>query len=170
MEQFMAIPSHRLEPRPNQESVSDDPPLPRIEAVQARLRMLLAGATIADTQAALRVLETSHPPVYYFPPADVDLRRLQPSNRRSWYEFKGTATCGSIASGGRSAKNDAWNYPNPAAGIEPIAGFFAFYPGKMDECWVDHERVLPQQGDFYGGWITSRISGPFKGRPGTLAW
>jgi uncharacterized protein (DUF427 family) len=168
MEQFMAIPSRPVEPGPNQESVWDYPRPPRIEAVTARLRVLFAGKTIADTEAALRVLQTSHPPVHYFPAKDVDRRRLQPSKTRC--EFKAAATYWSITTGGRSAENAAWNYPNPTAGFQPIASFFAFYPGKVDECWAGDESVLPKQGNFYGGWITSRIIGPSKGRPGTLAW
>jgi uncharacterized protein (DUF427 family) len=159
-----------MEPGPNQESVWDYPRPPRIEAVPARLRVVFAGATIADTRAARRVLETSHPPVYYFPPDDVDEGCLLLSKRRSRCEFKGAAHYWSINIHGRFSEDAAWSYPNPTAGFQAIAACLAFYPGKMDECWVGEERVLPQQSDFYGGWITSRIAGPFKGGPGTLAW
>ena len=70
----------------------------------------------------------------------------------------------------QDAANAAWSYPAPSPGFAAIAGYLAFYASRVDECWVDDERVQPQEGDFYGGWITSRIVGPFKGGAGTRGW
>jgi uncharacterized protein (DUF427 family) len=113
------------------------------------------------------VLETSHPPVYYLPATDVRTERLTPSTRRStWCEFKGAARY--YDAGSHAAV--AWSYPSPSPGYEAIAGHYAFYPGRVDAATVDGERVGAQPGDFYGGWITSAVTGPFKGGPGTAGW
>lgn len=152
------------------ESVWDYPRPPAVEAVATRLRVLYAGHVIASTARAVRVLETSHPPVYYFPPDDVALECLFPEADSSFCEFKGEAIYWSIRIGKRSARRAAWSYPNPAGRYAAIRNHFAFYASRVDECWVGDERVAPQEGDFYGGWITSGITGPFKGGPGTLGW
>jgi len=130
----------------------------------------LAGVTIADTTAPLRVLETSHPPVFYVPRADVAPDALVLAERRTWCEFKGVATYFSVVAAGRNKPDAAWNYLEPMAGYEPLPGHVAFYPSRMDACFVDDARVQAQEGDFYGGWITSRVVGPFKGSVGTYTW
>ncbi len=135
-----------------------------------RLRVIFSGRTIADTSAGYRVLETSHPPVYYIPPGDVQLTYLEGAPGQSWCEFKGHASYWSLNVDGQQSASAAWSYPTPYSAFQQIAGFFAFYASRVDECWVGDERVQPQQGDFYGGWITSRIAGPFKGAPGTRGW
>jgi uncharacterized protein (DUF427 family) len=160
----------RIEPAPGQESVWDYPRPPRLERVTARLRVMFNGEAIADTTDAFRVLETSHPPVYYIAPAHVALQFLSKAPGRSWCEFKGHAAYWSLELGGRRADNVAWSYPSPTPGFAQIAGYLAFYASKVDECWVGDELVQPQQGDFYGGWITTRIVGPFKGGNGTRGW
>jgi uncharacterized protein (DUF427 family) len=160
----------RIEPAPGQESVWDYPRPPRLERVTARLRVMFNGEAIADTTDAFRVLETSHPPVYYIAPAHVALQFLSKAPGRSWCEFKGHAAYWSLELGGRRADNVAWSYPSPTPGFAEIAGHLAFYASKVDECWVGDELVQPQQGDFYGGWITTRIVGPFKGGNGTRGW
>jgi uncharacterized protein (DUF427 family) len=147
------------------ESVWDYPRPPRVEPSPKHIVVRHAGIVIADTRAALRVLETSHPPVYYVPPADVRVP-LTPSRRRSYCEFKGEASYWSLA----SVADAAWSYEQPSAGYERLRGYLAFYPSKLDECTVDGEAVTPQPGDFYGGWITSDIRGPIKGGPGTQGW
>ena len=152
------------------ESVWDYPRPPRVESTDRRVRVIFQGETIADSQQAKRVLETSHPPVYYIPPEDVRREFLHPSPRRSWCEFKGSAHYWTARVGDREAPNAAWSYPEPSQGYEAIRDHVAFYPSLMDACYVDEERVQPQQGDFYGGWITSDIEGPFKGGPGTKGW
>lgn len=166
----MTFPPRREDPGPGRESVWDYPRPPRLEPVAERLQVFFAGAVIADTCAGWRVLETSHPPVYYIPPADVRQDLLVPAPGRSWCEFKGTARYWSIETGGRRSDAAAWSYPDPTPAFRPIAGFLAFYASRVDECHVGAERVQPQEGDFYGGWITSRIAGPFKGAPGTRGW
>lgn len=160
----------RIEPLAGQESVWDFPRPPRLERTNARLRVILNGQKIADTTSGYRVLETSHPPVYYIPPNDVAQTLLQQAGGNSWCEFKGTAKYWTAQVDGRSIENVAWSYPAPSPAFAEIAGYLAFYASRVDECWVDDERVHPQKGDFYGGWITSRIVGPFKGGAGTRGW
>lgn len=160
----------RIQPGAGQESVWDYPRPPRVEPTARRIRVIFNGQMLADTTRAFRVLETSHPPVYYIPPQDVTMAFLSPTSRRTFCEFKGAAVYWTITVGERRAENAAWSYPNPSPGYEAIKDYLAVYPGKMDACYVDDERVTAQEGDFYGGWITSDIVGPFKGGPGTLGW
>jgi len=152
------------------ESVWDYPRPPRVEASARRVRIEFAGEVIADTTRAYRVLETSHPPVYYIPLEDVRAEFLRPSRRRTFCEFKGEARYYDLVAGGREVRDAAWYYARPAHGYEVIADHVAFYPGRGDAASVDGERVEAQPGDFYGGWITADIEGPFKGGPGTAGW
>jgi uncharacterized protein (DUF427 family) len=167
----VAGPAQRVEPGPDQESVWDYPRPPRVEAVPERLRVVIDGTTIADTSAGLRVLETAGPPVYYFPPADVRLDLLARSPHGSVCEWKGDAGYWTYDDGhGRRIDNVAWSYERPLPGYEALAGYLAFYAGKVDQAWVGDELATPQPGHFYGGWVTSRIVGPFKGAPGSFGW
>ena len=152
------------------ESVWDYPRPPRLENSRERLRVIFNGETIADTIAGFRVLETSHPPVYYLPPGDIARQYLVKAPGSSWCEFKGHAEYWSLDVKGRRADKAAWGYREPSSAYARIAGYFAFYASRVDACWVGDEIVQPQQGDFYGGWITSRIAGPFKGGAGTRGW
>ena len=160
----------RITPGPNQESVWDYPRPPRVEACDSRLQVLVDQITVAETTESFRVLETSHPPVYYFPPGSVRMDLLSPAAHRSFCEWKGTASYYSLRLSDRVVPNVAWSYRAPTARFSKIAGFLAFYPSKVDACFVDGERVDPQVGDFYGGWITKNIVGPFKGGAGTRGW
>ena len=128
------------------------------------------GLTIADTVAAYRVLETSQPPAFYLPPSDVHLERLRPTTQRTFCEWKGQASYFDVDADGRTAEAAAWTYEHPTDGFLAIAGYLAFYPQLMDGCFVDGERVQANEGSFYGGWITSKVVGPFKGGPGTALW
>ncbi len=166
----MSKSSHPAGPERKQESVWDYPRPPRVEPTGKLIRVIFNGETVAETQRALRVLETSHPPVYYIPPEDVRMALLTRTARRTLCEFKGVASYWSLRVGERVAENAAWAYLDPAPGYEALKGYLAFYPGKVDACYVDGERVRPQEGDFYGGWITAEIVGPFKGGPGTEGW
>ena len=149
------------------ESVWDYPRPPRLEPTSRRIRIVHAGQTLADTTQALRILETSHPPVYYLPPAQVRMDLLHRSaSRGSFCEFKGVATYWDLG----PAADVAWSYERPTGTYAALAGHLAFYASRVDECWVDDERVVPQPGDFYGGWITADLRGPFKGAPGTRGW
>ena len=152
------------------ESVWDYPRPPRVEASERHIRVVVDGVTVADSRRAVRVLETSHPPAWYIPPEDVRTELLTPTSRSTACEFKGDADYFRIDAGPRSREDAAWTYPSPLPGYEAISGYIAFYPGRVDEAWVDGERVMPQAGDFYGGWITSDVTGPFKGGPGTRGW
>jgi uncharacterized protein (DUF427 family) len=160
----------RVQPGPGQESVWDYPRPPRLEPSAQRIRVEFNGVTIADSQRALRLLETSHPPVYYLPPADVRTEYLVPTNHRSFCEWKGQARYYTVAVGDRQALNAAWDYPQPPQQYAGIREYLAFYPAQMAACYVGTERVQPQTGCFYGGWITSDIVGPFKGSSGTWGW
>jgi uncharacterized protein (DUF427 family) len=159
-----------ITPGPGQESVWDYPRPPRVEQTEARIVVRLGGAVIADTRSALRVLETSHPPVYYVPASDFVAGALTPTGGSSMCEYKGQARYFDVRGGGRTATHAAWAYPTPWAGYATLVDHVAVYPTEMDSCEVDGERVVPQPGDFYGGWVTSRVVGPFKGAPGTLGW
>ena len=162
--------NRRVEPGPGQESVWDYPRPPRVEDSARRVRVVFNGETIVDTTRAKRVLETSHPPVYYVPLADVRAGALRRSDRSSFCEWKGRAGYYTVAAGDRTAPDAAWFYPEPTPAFEPIRDYVAFYPSRMDACYLDDERVASQEGDFYGGWITGEIVGPFKGAPGTWGW
>lgn len=153
----------RIEPGPGQESVWDYPRPPRVEPTSRRVRVVFAGRLIADSRRARRVLETSHPPVYYIPPDDIAPGVLQPSDRRTFCEWKGSAVYFDVVVGDRRAANAAWAYPRPTTGFESIADHVAFYPSAMDDCLVDEAHAQPQPGAYYGGWITPDIVGPFKG-------
>lgn len=160
----------RIEPGPGQESVWDYPRPPRLETTSKQIRIVLSGVTIADTTRAQRVLETSHPPVYYLPRDDVAREYLRPARGSSFCEWKGEASYYDIVVGDRVVAQAAWTYRQPSPAFAAITDYIAIYPGKMDECYVDGERVQAQPGDFYGGWITKDIVGPFKGDPGTWGW
>lgn len=155
---------------PGQESVWAYPRPPRVELTPRRVRVLLAGIVIADTTRALRVLETSHPPNYYIPRADVRLDALVPTRKVTYCEYKGHAGYFTVMAGDRREVDAAWHYPDPSPGYEPLIGHVAVYPGRMEACYVDDELVRPQPGGFYGGWITSDVVGPFKGQRGTEWW
>lgn len=152
------------------DSVWDYPRPPRIEASARHLVIEFNGEIIADTRSAYRILETSHPPVFYIPPNDVRTDLLLPAEGVSFCEWKGAARYRSVRVGDRTESCAAWYYPEPADAYQAIAGYLAFYPSKMDRCTVDGELVRAQPGDFYGGWITREIAGPFKGEPGTEGW
>jgi uncharacterized protein (DUF427 family) len=157
-------------PNPGQESVWDYPRPPRAELTTKHVRVIFNGETIADSNRAIRVLETSHPPVYYIPTQDVRIEYLSATSRHTFCEFKGSASYWTLTVGDRRLENAAWSYPTPSSGFEVIKNYIAFYPGKMDACYIDDEQVQAQEGDFYGGWITSDIVGPFKGGAGTWGW
>jgi uncharacterized protein (DUF427 family) len=160
----------RVEPGPGQESVWDYPRPPRLEKVSEALRVVFAGETVAHTEHGFRVLETSHPPVYYIPLSDVRREFLIEAAGQSFCEFKGIAKYWSLDVDGRRSEQAAWSYPEPTLSFAALRDYLAFYASRVDECWVGSERVMPQEGDFYGGWITSRVVGPFKGGAGTRGW
>ncbi|MEE4546889.1 DUF427 domain-containing protein [Streptomyces sp. V4-01] len=152
------------------ESVWDYPRPPAVRPCGDLVTVEFAGMMVAETRHAVRVLETSHPPVFYLPPVAVAPGLLRPSDRRSWCEWKGEAVYWHLTAGGRVAADAAWSYPDPSPGFEDIRDHLAFYPSRVDRCVVAGEEVTSQEGDFYGGWITSAIEGPFKGPPGTSGW
>jgi uncharacterized protein (DUF427 family) len=163
-------PATIVPPGPGQVSVWDYPRPPRVEPVAARVRVEFEGLVLADSLRALRVCETSSPPGYYIPQADVRMERLEASPRTSFCEWKGEATYWSVRVQTRLAKDAGWSYPHPDPGFEVIRDYLAFYPRRMDACWVGEHRVTPQPGFYYGGWVTPDLVGPFKGQPGSESW
>jgi uncharacterized protein (DUF427 family) len=160
----------KIKAGPGQESVWDYPRPPRLEDSAKHIQVRCNGVMIADTRRAKRVLETSHPPVYYIPPEDIQMQYLTPSARKTFCEFKGAASYFTITVDDKTLKNAAWYYPDPTPAYTSLQNYIAFYPAQMDACYVDGELVQAQDGDFYGGWITHEIVGPFKGGPGTYGW
>ncbi len=158
------------QPGPEQESVWDYPRPPRVEPTGELLEVHFGGRPIVQTTRALRVLETSHPPTYYLPIADVEPGVLQPVEGGSFCEWKGQAAYFDVSVAGHVAARAAWHYPDPSARFKDLREHVAIYPGLMDRCTVDGEVVHPQPGGFYGGWVTRRVVGPFKGEPGTMRW
>lgn len=152
------------------ESVWDYPRPPRLQRCNQHLVVEFAGMIIAATRLSWRVLETSHPPTYYLPPNAVRRDVLVPSQHRTLCEFKGRANYWTIDAGTRLSTDAAWSYAHPLPAYEAIKDHIAFYPSRVDACFIDDERVTAQTGDFYGGWITANIRGPFKGGPGSADW
>ncbi|MEL6494748.1 MAG: DUF427 domain-containing protein [Cyanobacteria bacterium J06623_7] len=162
---------NRIEPQPGQESVWDYPRPPRLEPSAKQIRIVFNDVEIANSDRSYRVLETSHPPVYYLTPEDICLEYLtHVASSRSFCEWKGLAGYYNLRVGSREIINAAWYYPEPTPQFAPIKDYLAFYPSKMDACYVAGELVQAQAGDFYGGWITADIVGPFKGEPGSWGW
>jgi uncharacterized protein (DUF427 family) len=143
---------------------------PALQPVALPVRIDFAGRTVAETTKAYRVLETSHPPVYYLPPDAFMTGALEPAPGRSFCEWKGNAAYWNIRSGDRLATRAGWSYPDPTPRFAPIRDHIAVYAGPMDQCFVGDEAITPQPGGFYGGWITSDLIGPFKGVPGSMGW
>jgi uncharacterized protein (DUF427 family) len=152
------------------ERVADYPRPPRIAPDARRVRVVLGGITILDTTRAIRVLETFHPPTWYLPVIDFLPDALMPTEGSSFCEWKGGARYWDLRGGGAVAERAAWDYPEPTAAFTAIRDHVALYAGRVDACLVDEERVTPQPGGFYGGWITRDVAGPFKGEPGTTGW
>ncbi|GAA1209037.1 DUF427 domain-containing protein [Rhodoglobus aureus] len=159
-----------ITPQAGQESVWDYPRPPRVEQRPERIVVKLGGEVIVDTTDAVRVLETSHPPVYYLPMDAFATGVLVSVGGTSFCEFKGEAHYFDVVAGGVVAARAAWTYPEPTRGFEALGTRVALYPSQMDSCEIGGEHVSTQAGDFYGGWITSQIVGPFKGGPGTSGW
>lgn len=159
-----------IQPAPGQESVWDYPRPPRLEPTTAVLKVIFNGQTIAETNRGYRLLETSHPPTYYFPPQDVQMDFLRPATRQSFCEFKGMAHYFDVVVGENTAVAVAWTYPKPPPAYQALQNHLAFYAHAMQACYVGDEKVVPQPGNFYGGWVTSNIVGPFKGGPGSTGW
>jgi uncharacterized protein (DUF427 family) len=162
--------SHPGPTESERECVWDYPRPPRLEPTVQQICVELAGVVLADSGSAIRVLETSHPPVYYIPTRDIEMKYLAETPDRSYCEWKGMAGYYGVVMGDRRLANVAWFYPNPKPRFEAIRNHVAFYPGPMDGCFVGGERVVSQPGDFYGGWITSNLVGPFKGGTGSHGW
>ena len=157
-------------PGPGQESVWDYPRPPRLEPSTSVIEVVLDGTAIARTERSYRVLETSHPPTYYLAVSSFVPGSLRPAAGQSLCEWKGTAAYFDVVAGSRVAHRAAWGYPHPTAAFAELVDHVALYPSAMDRCTVDGEVVTAQPGDFYGGWITSRVVGPFKGDAGSRFW
>ena len=165
--------AHHPEPDPvlpGQESVWDYPRPPIAEPTTRQIRIVNKGHVLVDTRAAWRTLETSHPPTYYIPQGDIAMEHLRSNPARSICEWKGQAVYWDVLVGGERIVGAGWSYPSPSPSFAGLAGHIAFYAAPFDEVTVGGEQVTPQPGGFYGGWITSREAGPFKGIPGSRFW
>jgi uncharacterized protein (DUF427 family) len=162
-------PPFAIEPGPGQESVWDYPRPPTLQRDARRVEVRFADVILAGSRRTYRVLETASPPTFYIPPEDVHIELLMPSAGTSFCEWKGAARYWALKADGSSGETVGWSYPNPNAPFAPITGYFSFYPARV-ACYVDGERVRPQEGGFYGGWVTREIVGPFKGALGTSSW
>ena len=151
------------------EDVQSYPRPPALEPVTQRMTIRLGGVLVADTTRGLRVLETHHAPTYYLPPQDITAT-LRPAPGSSFCEWKGVARYYDVLSGDKIAPRAAWAYDRPTAGFAALAGYIAFYAAQMDEAWVGDTPVIPQPGNFYGGWVTPNLKGKIKGAPGTQHW
>jgi uncharacterized protein (DUF427 family) len=158
------------EPGPGQESVWDYPRPPRLESFTGSITIELGGRLVASTGHGWRVLETSHPPTYYLPPDAFRSGVLREASGSSYCEWKGLASYYDLVTDARVAERAAWTYLAPTSGFEQLEGTIAVMAAQVDRCTVDGERVQPQPGGFYGGWITSSVTGPFKGVPGSIGW
>ncbi len=162
-------PGFAIEPGPGQESVWDYPRPPIFVEDNREVSVRLGNLVVAQTSAAIRVLETASPPTFYLPLGDVNVNLLRRGNGSSFCEWKGAATYWSLEHGGEVIENVGWSYASPTTAFAKIQGHLSFYPALL-ECYVDGERVRPQIGGFYGGWVTNEIVGPYKGQPGTAGW
>jgi uncharacterized protein (DUF427 family) len=162
-------PEFAVEPGPGQASVWDYPRPPAIVPEPRQVQVHASDRILASSNRAVRVCETGSPPTVYVPRDDVDTARLELSATRSFCEWKGAASYLRLKDAGAHSSDVAWCYPQPFTGFEHYAGWLCFYPGRI-ACFLDSERVRPQPGDFYGGWITAELVGPFKGEPGTAHW
>ena len=166
----MLRPPAIVTPGPGQESVWDYPRPPRVAPDGRRVRVEVAGAYVADSVRAVRVLETAGAPCWYLPADDVRMDLLRPAGGTTLCEWKGIANYLDVVGDGEAGRAAAWTYRDPNPGYEVLRDRIAFYAGRVDAVWVEDERVTPQPGRFYGGWITSDVVGPFKGEPGTEGW
>ncbi len=153
------------------EKVWNYPRPPAVAPCERRVRVEMGGEVLAESASALRVLETSHPPTVYIAAEDVRLDLLAPSQARpTWCEFKGVARYLDAIIAGTLFACVGWTYPEPSPGYEALRDHIALYPGRVGAAWMGDELVSAQASDFYGGWITADLVGPFKGAPGTLGW
>lgn len=159
-----------IAPGPDQESVWDYPRPPRVENVSKCVRIIFNDEVIVDSYGSKRVLETSHPPNYYIPIDDIKTEYLLPSQYSTFCEWKGRANYYHLKVGDRQVDSVAWSYTQISPAYEELLNHISFYPRPMDACYVGDEKVEPQAGTFYAGWITSDIVGPFKGEPGSWGW
>jgi len=161
---------NRIPLKPGQESVWDYPRPAILEDTNKHLKVVCRGIILAETSRAQRVLETSHPPSYYFPPEDVQVKYLSLNSRRGLCEWKGHYEYYDIQIGNQQIQQAAWRYFDPTPNFLAIQGYYGFFANLMDACYVNDEQVMPQAGNLYGGWITADIVGPFKGDAGTWGW
>jgi uncharacterized protein (DUF427 family) len=155
-------------PGPGQESVWNYPRPPALSRCDALVEVVNGHTPLASTRNAIRVLETASPPTYYLPPECIEREQLVPAQGSSFCEWKGLASYWALADSPDGGVV-GWSYENPSESFAIIAGYLSFYPARV-ACCVDGERVSPQPGGFYGGWITNAVVGPFKGEQGTGGW
>lgn len=150
-----------LKNKPAEEFVQNYPLPPKTEDITNYIKIIFNSTVIAETKKAKRVLEKGHAPAYYIPPEDVKREYLTPADYPSFCPWKGEASYYHLTVNGKTARYACWYYPTPKKDFESIINYLAFYPGKMDACYIDEEKVSPEPAKFYGGWVTDAIKGPF---------
>lgn len=163
-------PSEIPRPGPGQVSVWDFPRPPRVEPVADEVTVDCAGVRVAASRRALRVCETASPPSYYLPHGDVRMELLQASERSTFCEWKGISRYWDVRVGEQVSRDAAWSYPEPDPAYAALRDHLAFHAGRVDRCAVGGVVVVAQPGEYYGGWITPELLGPFKGEPGSEGW
>ncbi len=162
-------PPFAVEPRPGQESVWDYPRPPAVEPVAQPVRIEVDSLVLAETERAVRVLETASAPAVYLPFEDVRMDLMRREGGGTVCEWKGPWIHWAVETGERRIRRAAWSYTDPWSGFEALRDHLGFYPSKVS-CRLGGRRVDPQPGGFYGGWVTPEIVGPMKGEPGTGGW
>jgi uncharacterized protein (DUF427 family) len=162
-------PAFAQEPQPGQVSVWDFPRPPQIVHDTREVTIYWGHTLVAQSKRCVLVLETSHPPSFYIPWADVARHLLVSAHGTSVCEWKGPAKYWSLIDGERSLPQVAWSYPSPFESAQDLADCVAFYPTHLI-CTVAGAAVQAQPGGFYGGWITPELAGPFKGEPNSAGW
>ena len=160
----------KIDPAVGQTSVWDFPNAPLVEAFNKNIRIYYKGLLIADTWQAKRVLEKAHPPVYYIQLQDIQMHYLTPNREISFCAYKGKSSFFNLVVGSDTVTDVGWTYAKPTSKYVELIGYIAFFAGKGCDCYVDDELAIPQPSEFFGGWVTSDIVGPFKGGEGTWEW
>jgi uncharacterized protein (DUF427 family) len=104
----------------------------RISPAEGKVRVAVAGQTVAESTRALRLEEKGYPPVYYLPRNDADMSQLVRTTHYSYCPYKGDCSYYSIPIGGSRSENAVWTYERPHEAVADISEYLAFYPTRVD--------------------------------------
>lgn len=128
--------------------------IPRVEKTDARIKVIFNDTVLAETDTPVLVLEFGLPPVYYIPKEDVKMEYLRLTDRQTHCSWKGDANYFDISVDNKTARNAAWIYPDPKKRFQTGRDHLAFYPGKLDACYVNGKKVVHPEKATFTGWIT----------------